>query len=338
MTLLEHFDFEKLSRADEYLRLRGAPPTVNWQNLEGYLSFDDAWEVERENLLHALVAFDDPGLDSQCFENPAWIIMDHIWLRGVTDLSTRTNEGIEEEKAARLTAIPVGGLMTIIGPREGVKSFRAYSRLVKSSDGQGIERNKRGRWVRLSDKRKRVSREEVESSWLECEPEEARGIRHDAIILRQSRDNIGQLIETLRREPAISLEAEIDGQRVDVNISPQSDAVSVVAEAPDEEESSSENALELLTDDDVKALAKKLYVVRLRLGSDAGRAQAYLHLIDDQHLNDIQARNVLAAMNCYQAVYDFTAGEDLKEGRRQAKARAKRTGTRCFFCAGETTV
>ena len=172
-------------------------------------------------MLLSLVAFDDPGLDPKWFENPAWIILDHIWLRGVTNLSRRTNEGIEEEKAERLAALPTDPAPAdvYISARDGVRMVNGGSEFIRP-DGQGIRRNKHWKWVTLSDKRRLASGEEISACLLEEHREEPQ-IRHDAIITRQSRDSIGQLIEALRRYPPICLDAELDGERENVDIGGQ---------------------------------------------------------------------------------------------------------------------
>lgn len=343
LTLVEDFDFVERKKIDVGLRSRGLRWPINWHNLQPCLQFDKALEVEREGLLYVVSPYDDPGLNPDWFEDPRFVTFDHLWLRGVADLSTRTNVGLEEEKERRLEALPTMAELEpeniLMELKDGVEEkYVDGGEVVVRPDGQAIKLNTRWEYVWVADQTKLVSDEDI-GTFYDREPSAGRRIRHDAILNRQSRDFIGLIIEALRRYQAVAFEAELDGEFVSVDLEPQVGAAPTVASSvqmQDEEGPNSDCAPELLTHDDVKALAQKLYAVRLRHGSDAGRAQAYLHLMGDLHLNDIQARDVLEAMICYRDIDTFPAGAERKEGRRQAGKRKTRKGIPCFFCA-ETT-
>lgn len=331
--------------ADTYLRTRVRWP-VQWKNLESYLQQDESVLYERGGLFHVMspIIPPDKGLaDLDWADDPdKFMVLDSVWLASVTDLATRTNEGIEQEAIARLSVLPPRSKDARITVKEGVeiRHGKQGMEFVRLSDGLGIGLNKKDEYVRLSDRRKRATDEEVEGYIDRRVSPEELAIRQNAINVRQARDAIGHIIEALRHLPTLRLDAELDEKRVNVDIGRQVDeAQQDWNEQPrDTDEDDALNAFEVLTDDDVKALGQKLYAVHIRRGSHAGRAQAYLHLREDLYLNDQQARGVLRAMNCYRNVDEFQSGKELKEARRQAGEREERDGTRCFFCDSETTI
>lgn len=218
LTLRTPFDFDWLSQVDTYLRDSGVWHPINWHNLQGHLKHGVAVPLEREELFYVLSPRDDPGLDPKCFEDPTFVRWDHRWLLDVTDFQVRTTEGIDKGKARALAALPpleeLKPEEIRIRPAEGVRPLKAMTEFVKL-DGQGIRRNKRWKWVLRSDARTLATPEQIGDCLVE-ESFSALRIAHDAAEVRLCRDLIGDIIEALRREPAIGLEAEVDGRRQSV--------------------------------------------------------------------------------------------------------------------------
>ena len=197
--------YEPANSPDQYLKSRGIPVPLNWGELYAYLRRGEVQEFTREELFQAL--------------NPELLAVDRYWRMldiysaipkwAVAPPSMRISDAQVEEMRER------GDHFVDLKPGVVVRG----SNYVRASDGKGVRREQDG-WVRLSDGEP-VEAAEVSEYVTLVDPRE---FQRPEKARWRCRDRIGDLIEVLRQEPTLLMEAEIGGDWVVASYSREAQA------------------------------------------------------------------------------------------------------------------